>query len=113
MKLDNHVQIAHNVKLGDQSLISAQSAIGGSVVTGNNLILGGQSGIRDNLKIGSSVTALARTVITSNTKNNQILGGMPSRNVNEWRNIQSLVNRLGELFSRVKKIEEYISFFKK
>ena len=104
-KLDNQVQIAHNVLIGENALISAQSAIGGSVKTGNQLIMGGQSGIVDNVKIGEKVTVIARAVVTSNTKSKEILGGMPGRPVSQWRKIQSLINRLNELFARIKKLE--------
>tara|TARA_B100000700_G_scaffold329502_1_gene451443 strand:- start:804 stop:1892 length:1089 start_codon:yes stop_codon:yes gene_type:complete len=104
-KIDNQVQIAHNVSLGEQALISAQSAIGGSVKAGPNLIMGGQSGIRDNVEIGEQVRIIARGVVTSNTKDNEILGGMPGRPINQWRKIQSLINRLTELFDRVRKLE--------
>ena len=104
-KLDNQVQIAHNVLIGENALISAQSAVGGSVTTGNQLIMGGQSGIVDNVKIGEKVTVIARAVVTSNTKSKEILGGMPGRPVTQWRKIQSLINRLSELFDRVKKLE--------
>ncbi len=105
-KIDNQVQIAHNVSLGDQSLISAQSAIGGSVKTGSHLILGGQSGIRDHVNIGNNVTVVARAVITSNTSDKAVIGGMPGRPVTQWRKLQSLINRLAELFERVRKLEE-------
>ena len=104
-KLDNQVQIAHNVTLGEQALISAQSAVGGSVKAGHHLILGGQSGIRDNVQVGNNVTAVARAVITAKTKDKEVIGGMPGRPINQWRNLQSLINRLGELFERVRKLE--------
>jgi len=104
-KLDNQVQIAHNVILGENALISAQSAIGGSVKTGSHLMMGGQSGIRDNVEIGQRVTVVARAVITGNTKDKEILGGMPGRPVIQWRQLQSLINRLSELFDRVRKLE--------
>ncbi len=104
-KLDNQVQIAHNVSLGEHSLISAQSAVGGSVKAGDHLIMGGQSGIRDNVNIGNNVTAVARAVITVNTQDKEVIGGMPGRPVNQWRQLQSLINRLAELFDRVRKLE--------
>ena len=106
-KLDNQVQIAHNVSIGEQALISAQSAVGGSVVAGHHLIMGGQSGIRDHVIVGNNVTAVARAVITANTQDKEVLGGMPGRPVNHWRQLQSLINRLGELFERVRKLESH------
>ena len=104
-KLDNQVQIAHNVSVGKQALISAQTAVGGSVKAGHHLILGGQSGIRDNVQVGNNVTAVARAVITANTQDSEVMGGMPGRPVSQWRKLQSLINRLGELFERVRKLE--------
>lgn len=104
-KIDNQVQIAHNVILGEQALISAQSAIGGSVIAGEKLIMGGQSGIKDNVEVGNKVTVIARAVVTGDTKDKEILGGMPGRPVIHWRKIQALINRLTELFDRVKKLE--------
>ena len=104
-KLDNQVQIAHNVSIGEQALISAQSAVGGSVKAGHHLILGGQSGIKDNVRVGDNVTAVARAVITANIQDNEVMGGMPGRPVSQWRKLQSLINRLGELFERVRKLE--------
>ncbi|MGK5091427.1 UDP-3-O-(3-hydroxymyristoyl)glucosamine N-acyltransferase [Deltaproteobacteria bacterium TL4] len=105
-KLDNQVQIAHNVEIGEQALISAQTAIGGSTKTGHHLIMGGQSGIRDHVEVGNHVTAAARAVITSKAKDNEILGGMPSRPLNQWRTMQAQLNRLDELFDRVRYLEE-------
>ena len=104
-KLDNQVQIAHNVSLGEQALVSAQSAVGGSVKAGHHLIMGGQSGIRDNVIVGNNVTAVIRAVITANTLDKEVLGGMPGRPVSQWRQLQSLINRLAELFDRVRKLE--------
>lgn len=107
-KLDNHIHIAHNVKLGSHSLIAAQSGIAGSVTTGDYLMMGGQSGIKDNLIIGSKVTLLARTLITSKTDDQSIVAGMPSRPISVWRQIQALINSLDSLFERLKKLEKKI-----
>jgi UDP-3-O-[3-hydroxymyristoyl] glucosamine N-acyltransferase len=104
-KVDNQVQIAHNVVVGEQALISAQSAIGGSAKIGHHLILGGQTGIRDNVEVGNNVTAVARSVITSNLQDQEVVGGMPSRPVAQWRKTQALIHRLEELFERVKRLE--------
>jgi len=104
-KIDNQVQIAHNVVVGENALISAQSAIGGSATIGHHLILGGQTGIRDNVEVGNHVTAVARSVITTNIADKQVVGGMPSRPVSQWRKTQALIHRLEELFDRLKNLE--------
>ncbi|MCP4755960.1 MAG: UDP-3-O-(3-hydroxymyristoyl)glucosamine N-acyltransferase [Proteobacteria bacterium] len=105
-KLDNLIHIAHNVDVGEHSLIAAQSGIAGSARTGRHLIMGGQSGIKDNLKIGDNVTLLARTLITSKTDDNSTVAGMPSRPINTWRQIQALINSLDSLFERLKNVEK-------
>lgn len=105
-KLDNLIHIAHNVQLGEHSLIAAQSGIAGSVKTGHHLMMGGQSGIRDNLKIGDGVTLFARTLITSKTDDHETVAGMPSRPIKIWRQIQALINSLDTLFERVKRLEK-------
>ena len=104
-KLDNLIHIAHNVELGEHSLIAAQSGIAGSTRTGHHLMMGGQSGIRDNLVVGNGVTLLARTLITSKTEDSAIVAGMPSRPIEIWRKVQALINSLDNLFERMKKIE--------
>lgn len=107
-KMDNLIHIAHNVKLGEDSLIAAQSGIAGSTSVGHHLMMGGQSGIRDNLKIGDGVTLLARTVITSKTNDNAVVAGMPSRPLEKWRKTQALINGLENLFERVRNLESVL-----
>jgi len=107
-KLDNLVHIAHNVKLGKQCLLTAQSGIAGSVTTGDELMMGGQSGIRDNLKIGHSVKLLARTLVTSKMDDNAVVGGMPARPIEKWRQIQAMINSLDSMFERLRSIETFL-----
>ena len=110
-KLDNLIHIAHNVELGEHSLITAQSGIAGSVKTGHHLMMGGQSGIADNLTIGNHVTMLARTLITSKTEDQSAVAGMPSRPIKAWRQIQALINSLDGLFERMKRLEQSFKDF--
>ncbi len=104
-KLDNLIHIAHNVEVGEDSLITAQSGIAGSTRTGHHLMMGGQSGIKDNLRIGNNVTLLARTLVTSKTEDNSVVAGMPSRPIDIWRKIQALINSLDSLFERIRSLE--------
>lgn len=106
-KLDNLIHIAHNVELGEASLIAAQSGIAGSTKTGDHLMMGGQSGVRDNLVLGNKVTLLARTLVTSKTNDNEIVAGMPSRPLEVWRKVQALINSLDSLFERIKRLEAF------
>ncbi|OGH04701.1 MAG: hypothetical protein A2600_02785 [Candidatus Lambdaproteobacteria bacterium RIFOXYD1_FULL_56_27] len=115
-KLDNLVHIAHNVEVGEESLITAQSGIAGSTKTGSHLMMGGQSGIRDNLKIGSQVTLLARTLVTSKTGDQETLAGMPGRPYHKWRHNEALLGQLDSFLNRLKNMEAFLAglgFFKK
>ena len=105
-KLDNMVHIAHNVIVGENALIAAQSGIAGSTTTGKNLIMGGQSGIKDNMQIGDQVTIFGRSVATSNTGDNEVLAGFPSRPMKKWRKIQALINSLESIVKRLKTLEK-------
>jgi len=110
-KLDNLIHIAHNVELGEDSLIAAQSGIAGSTTTGHHLMMGGQSGIRDNLKIGNHVTLLARTLITSKTGDQEAVAGMPSRPLKKWRRIQAMINNLDSIMERLRELEQKFKKF--
>jgi UDP-3-O-[3-hydroxymyristoyl] glucosamine N-acyltransferase len=107
-KLDNMVHIAHNVVVGDNALIAAQSGIAGSSTIGKNLIMGGQSGIKDNMQIGDQVTIFGRSVATSNTADNEVLAGFPSRPMKKWRKTQALLNTLESLVKRIKALEKKV-----
>ncbi len=104
-KLGNLIHIAHNVEIGEHSLLTGQAGIAGSVTTGHHLVMGGQTGIVDQVKVGNEVTLLARGMITKNTEDRSIVGGMPGRPVKKWKHIQALINRLDSLFERVKRLE--------
>ena len=108
-KLDNLVHIAHNVEVGPESLITAQSGIAGSTKTGSYLMMGGQSGIRDNLVIGDKVTLLARTLVTGKTNDGETVAGMPSRPYTKWRHLQAMLGQLESLLDRVRGIERFLS----
>lgn len=107
-KLDNMVHIAHNVVIGENALIAAQSGIAGSSTIGKNIIMGGQSGIKDNMLIGDHVTIFGRSVATSNTGDKEVIAGFPSRPMKKWRKIQALLNTLESLVKRIKALEKSI-----
>ncbi len=107
-KLDNLVQVAHNVEIGAHSLISGQSGIGGSTKTGRNLILGGQAAVRDNIVIGDQVVVAGRAGVSNNLKDKEVVGGAPAQPVHKWMQGIALVNNLADLFKRVKILESKI-----
>ena len=83
--LDNMVHIAHNVVIGDNACIAAQSGVSGSTEIGKNFIAGGQSGIAGHLKIGDNVVVAAKSGVTKNIKKNSIVAGFPAIDIKEWK----------------------------
>ncbi len=105
-KIDNQVQIAHNVEIGAHSIISGQSAIGGSTKIGHHLIMGGQSGVRDNVTVGDHVMIAARGAVANTTRDGAILGGSPARDFDKWRRSIIFLNGLETIYDRMKKLED-------
>ena len=84
VKLDNQIQIAHNVFIGKNTVIAAQSGIAGSTVIGNNCQIGGQSGVSGHLNIGDNVNIMGKSAVTNNVKSNSTIKGSPAFNATEF-----------------------------
>tara|TARA_B100000963_G_scaffold96942_1_gene83698 strand:- start:9 stop:1016 length:1008 start_codon:yes stop_codon:yes gene_type:complete len=78
VKLDNQIQIAHNVEIGENTAIAAQSGIAGSTKIGKNCMIGGQVGIIGHLKIGDNVKIQAQAGVTSDVDDNSRITGTPA-----------------------------------
>lgn len=83
--LDNLIHIAHNVILGSNACIAAQSGISGSVIIGKNLICGGQVGIAGHIKIGNNVKIAAKSGVTKNIADNSTVAGFPATDIKLWK----------------------------
>lgn len=110
-KLDNLVHIAHNVIVGEQGLLVAQSGIAGSTVIGKNFVIGGQSGTVGHIKIGDNVSLAAKSGITNNVKDGQILSGYPAIDHKQDLKVKIANKKLPELIKRIKKLEEKLKNF--
>ena len=85
VKLDNQIQIAHNVVLGENSAIAASCAIAGSTIIGKNFQMGGLSGVLGHLSVCDDVTVGAHTLITKSiNKSGNYIGIMPAQNQKDW-----------------------------
>ncbi|KAG1655715.1 UDP-3-O-acylglucosamine N-acyltransferase [Nymphon striatum] len=84
-KIDNLVQVGHNVVLGEDCLLCAQAAIAGSSVLGARVILGGKSGVADNLTIGRDVVAGGGAIVLSNVEDGVFVSGHPAQPTHEFR----------------------------
>ena len=83
--IDNLVHIAHNVHLGENACIAAQTGISGSVKIGNNSTIGGQVGLAGHIDIGNDVIIAAKSGVTKNIKSNSIVAGFPAIDINLWK----------------------------
>jgi UDP-3-O-[3-hydroxymyristoyl] glucosamine N-acyltransferase len=105
-KIDNLVQIAHNVSIGENSIIVSQVGIAGSSTIGNNVVLAGQVGVRDHVVIGNNVKAAGGTGITKSVPENSLISGNPHMPHREWLRFQGHLKNLPKLNKRIKNIEK-------
>ena len=84
-RIDNLVQIAHNVQIGEHTIIASQTGIAGSTKLGNNCIIGGKAGISGHLTIGNNVKIAAKSGLTKNFPDNCTIGGFPARDIRIWK----------------------------
>jgi len=91
-KLDNLVQIGHNVEVGRGVLVAAQSGIAGSVVVGDGVMLGGQTGVADHLCLGNGAKVTAQSGVTRDVNSGEIVSGTPAIDRKVWlRSLASLI----------------------
>jgi len=105
-KIDNLVQIAHNVDIGENSFIIAQAGIAGSAVVGDNVILAGQSGVDGHRHIGNNVVVAAKAGVTKDIPDNLLVSGFPAQPHDKELKVQAILRKLPELASQIKDIEE-------
>ena len=105
-KLDNLVQVAHNVQIGEDCLLCGQSGIAGSTRIGNRVVLGGKAGVADNLQVGDDVIAGAGTLILSNAPAGRVLLGYPAVRMDSQIEIMKALRRLPRLVARVAALEK-------
>lgn len=104
-KIDNLVQIAHNVIVGEDCLIVSQVGISGSAVIGNHVTLAGQTGVAGHLSIGDNVVAGGRAGVTKDIAPNQVVSGYPTLPHRQWLEAQAVFAHLPELRKRIKALE--------
>lgn len=104
VKLDNQIQIAHNVEIGENTVIAAQTGIAGSTKIGKNGMIGGQVGLAGHITVGDNVGIKAKSGITKNVKDGQIMQGSLafgytdfSKSYIHFKNLPKIVAELEEL----------------
>ena len=107
-KIDNLVQIAHNVVLGEDILICAQVGIAGSVNIGNFVVLGGQVGVIDNLSIGARVVVGAGSMILSNVSSGKVMLGYPATELPKQIESYKALRRLPRYLAEIKTLKKAV-----
>ncbi len=103
--IDNLVQIAHNCKIGEYSVICAQVGLAGTTTLGKHVTLAGQVGIAGHLTIGDGAIVEAQSGVPSNIPAGEIHFGSPSREFRQAHKINAIIGRLPEYIARLKKLE--------
>ncbi len=108
-KIDNLVQLGHNVEVGEHNFIVALTGIAGSTKIGNDCTIAAQVGIAGHLKIGNNVTLAPKTGVMRDIDDNQVMGGAPAVNQRTFMRTLSCMPDLPELFKRVKALEKKLA----
>jgi UDP-3-O-[3-hydroxymyristoyl] glucosamine N-acyltransferase len=108
-KLDNQVQVGHNVKVGQNCLLCGQAGIAGSTVVGDRVVLGGQVGVADHLTIGSDVVVAGKSGISSNVPSGRVMMGNPAMRMDLNVEAYKALRRLPRLVAKVAELEKIVS----
>lgn len=108
VKIDNLVQIAHSVSIGEHSVLAAQVGIAGSTKLGKGVTLAGQVGVAGHLTLGDGVIATAQTGIPGSVAPGNVVSGTPAIDNRTWLKVSAASQRLPELLKRVRAIERQL-----
>ncbi len=107
-KVDNLVQIAHNVKVGQSTIMCAQVGVAGTTTIGNGVIAAGQVGIVGHIQVGDGAVLTAQSGVTSNVPAGQTYFGSPARPMNNMMRVLAIQNKLPEIYKELKVIKKAV-----
>ncbi len=107
-KIDNLVQIAHNVITGEDCIIVAQAGISGSTVLGKGVILAGQAGVVGHIKIGDKAIIAAQAGVTKSVPSATKVSGYPAKPHSEAKRVNACIQRLPDFYKKIKDLEEKV-----
>ena len=112
VKLDNLVQVAHNVEIGENTVMSAQVGIAGSTKIGSWCMFGGQVGLAGHIQIGDKVFLGAQSGVPGNIKNDQTLIGTPPMEPKQYFKSQVIIRRLPDMYKQLNEIQKELDELK-
>jgi UDP-3-O-[3-hydroxymyristoyl] glucosamine N-acyltransferase len=108
-KIDNLVQIGHGSKVGENTLVCAQTGLAGSSVIGNNAILAGQTGIAGHCTVGDGVILTAQSAVSHDIPPGKMISGSPGFDNRTWLRAVTIFQRLPELLKRLDRVEKRLA----
>ena len=112
-KLDNLIQIGHNVEIGENTVIAASASIAGSTKVGKNCMIGGQAGLIGHLKIADGVKIAGQTGVGHNVKNEgEVLQGSPAMALGDFQRCYVIFRKLPKLSQKISELEKQLSISK-
>ena len=112
-KIDNLVQIGHNVSIGENTVLAAQVGISGSTRVGKNVVMGGQVGLGGHIKIGDNVMLGAQAGATKSIPSNTIVSGYPAREHSKAKKIEACITLLPLYVKKIRELEKRIKDLEK
>lgn len=106
VKLDNLVQIAHNVEIGENTVIASQAGVAGSTKIGKNCMIGGQVGIVGHITVGDHVKIQAQSGVARNIKDGEVIQGSPALNYGNYNKSYVHFKNLSKIVDRIIKLEK-------
>ncbi len=104
-KIDNLVQVGHNVTVGRSCVLCGQAGIAGSARLGDGVVLAGQSGVVGHVELGSGVQVAAKSAVLGPVEAGQVVAGIPAVEISVWRRTQAVQRRLADLWRRLRAME--------
>jgi len=104
-KIDNLVQVGHNVEIGRAAILCGQAGIAGSAKLGDGVVLGGQAGVGGHLTLGDRAQVASKSAVYEDLAAGTTVAGIPAIPIGKWRRQQSLVRRLEEFWRRLRRLD--------
>ena len=112
VKLDNLVQIAHNVKIGSHTRIAAQAGLSGRAVIGKNVVVAGQAGFNNGVNVGDNCVVGGRAGVVGDVRAGTMVSGYPAREHEKSKKIIAATQRLPQLMEKVERLEKELAELK-
>ncbi|HIJ79306.1 MAG: UDP-3-O-(3-hydroxymyristoyl)glucosamine N-acyltransferase [Desulfobulbaceae bacterium] len=109
VKIDNLVQIAHNVVVGEHSIIVAQVGIAGSATTGHHVVLGGQAAVNGHIHLGDGVMVAAKSGVHNNVEPGTVLAGIPAIAHKKWLRASAVYGKLPDLVKELRGLKKAVA----